>query len=386
MVSTNTTTVDFNASGFSVVDNFVDQNAGGISSQNDKNGDDSKKHLTTTSSTSRSQLVPSKTSGRKGVGAAVDQMSNPRDGVASKAAIAQKILRVGAKKRRKGMNMDDDDDEDNDAGMHADTPRDDDSDEESGSECGRTEITDDTDKQQLVKESGQPRVDATTKPKKKKKGRKERKIQESNQLLDGLIAKADHEASEASKGSTGKDANISNSNDDDDDDVCRQAKDQDADEQNEAKAKQQRARRKVRSRQKNVRKDTRLEKPAHLIPGQTRHYQGIPLTTETREKLHLPPPSSRTRKEASTAKRTAQDNHDHFNAATSYVKDSISQQPLAVDYLMSDDNENGMSEAVIAPNTATMCGDRSDVKTKKESKTKPPKKGRQRPSKYKNLR
>lgn len=49
-----------------------------------------------------------------------------------------------------------------------------------------------------------------------------------------------------------------------------------------------RKRRKVRSRQKNIYKDHRSEKPQHLLPGH-RHYQGRPLTAETRQKLNLPP-------------------------------------------------------------------------------------------------
>ena len=46
-------------------------------------------------------------------------------------------------------------------------------------------------------------------------------------------------------------------------------------------------RKKVRSRQKNIYKDQRDVKPAHLVPGH-RHYKGRPLTAETRAKLHMP--------------------------------------------------------------------------------------------------
>lgn len=54
----------------------------------------------------------------------------------------------------------------------------------------------------------------------------------------------------------------------------------------EPRAKKQR-RKKVRSRQKNIYKDRRTEKPLHLIPGQ-KEYAGRPLTSETRSRLHLP--------------------------------------------------------------------------------------------------
>ena len=51
-------------------------------------------------------------------------------------------------------------------------------------------------------------------------------------------------------------------------------------------------RRKVRSKQKNIRKDNRKTKPDHLIVGQKK-YQGRPLTAETRARLHLPEPKLR---------------------------------------------------------------------------------------------
>ena len=53
-------------------------------------------------------------------------------------------------------------------------------------------------------------------------------------------------------------------------------------------------RRKIRSRQKNIRKDNRSdgEKPQHLVFGK-RTYDGRPMTRETREKLGLPTPKAR---------------------------------------------------------------------------------------------
>ena len=55
-------------------------------------------------------------------------------------------------------------------------------------------------------------------------------------------------------------------------------------------------RRKVRSKQKNIRKDTRgmHEKPKHLRVGAS-NYQGRPLTDETRAKLNLAPSKTQTR-------------------------------------------------------------------------------------------
>jgi len=70
-----------------------------------------------------------------------------------------------------------------------------------------------------------------------------------------------------------------------------------------------RKRRKVRSRQKNIRKDNRSadEKPAHLIRG-NHNYQGRPMTQATREKLNLPPPNkSKHRTNFSNQKTTSGD-------------------------------------------------------------------------------
>ena len=54
--------------------------------------------------------------------------------------------------------------------------------------------------------------------------------------------------------------------------------------------KKRKRRRKVRSRQKNIRKDTRpvQERPKHLILG-AKFYEGLPITPETRHKLGLEP-------------------------------------------------------------------------------------------------
>jgi hypothetical protein len=58
----------------------------------------------------------------------------------------------------------------------------------------------------------------------------------------------------------------------------------------EETASKKRKRRKIRSKQKNVRKDNREKKPRHLLPGY--NYQGRPLTEETRKRLGLPDPKT----------------------------------------------------------------------------------------------
>ena len=64
---------------------------------------------------------------------------------------------------------------------------------------------------------------------------------------------------------------------------------------NGANKKRKPKRRKVRSKQKNIRKDTRgmHEKPKHLRVGAS-NYQGRPLTDETRAKLNLAPSKTQT--------------------------------------------------------------------------------------------
>jgi hypothetical protein len=56
-----------------------------------------------------------------------------------------------------------------------------------------------------------------------------------------------------------------------------------------------RKRKKVRSKQKNIRKDHRITKPEYLIASNTSDYRGRPLTPETRSRLNLPPSRSHMR-------------------------------------------------------------------------------------------
>jgi hypothetical protein len=55
-------------------------------------------------------------------------------------------------------------------------------------------------------------------------------------------------------------------------------------------ASEKKRRKKVRSRQKNIRKDHRAEKPSHLQIHAATEYRGRPLTPATRLVLNLPPP------------------------------------------------------------------------------------------------
>jgi hypothetical protein len=82
-------------------------------------------------------------------------------------------------------------------------------------------------------------------------------------------------------------------------------------------------RRKVRSKQKNIRKDTRSvqEKPKHLVPGRL-IYEGRPMTAETRSKLSLPPSKLKTH------------HQHHFDQSTTTSNNTEVGLKLAVDDLL----------------------------------------------------
>lgn len=118
-----------------------------------------------------------------------------------------------------------------------------------------------------------------------------------------------------------------------------------------------RKKKKIRSRQKNIYKDTRLaqHKPSHLIMGRPGFY-GRPLTAETRGRLNLPPSRS-------------SQQHKNFeeNSPTETISSEGNGIKLAIDDLL-DIDKLGAEEIAMAvdkPNT-----------TKKKRKKK---------SKYKNL-
>ena len=94
-------------------------------------------------------------------------------------------------------------------------------------------------------------------------------------------------------------------------------------------------RKKVRSRQKNIRKDNRDVKPEHLVPG-SRNYKGLPLTPETRAKLNLPvmaksPFASDRQWDQGNWDDGGANNEDIGYAGDITQGDSLDAMPLAVD-------------------------------------------------------
>jgi hypothetical protein len=126
---------------------------------------------------------------------------------------------------------------------------------------------------------------------------------------------------------------------------------------------------KKRSRQKNIRKDTRgHNRPGHLIPGRS-DFSGRGLTAETRKAMNLPPKSKYHSKAHDEEKKP--ENHD-FGLS------------LGVDDLLGQPVSAAGDDLGVAPDEKTGGQDVNSVKKVKESKGKPRKKTRK--SKYKNLR
>jgi hypothetical protein len=235
---------------------------------------------------------------RRGVGSSVPSNAVHRD-------LTSKFLAVG-RKRRRG-------DEDNEDVHDANS----DADEDDEEEAGRTAI---------AEPSNTSRTDSNTSntPEPKQKlGGKERK---------GFLQPTKEDGSAKENSKTSNDAVV------------------DGDVQTESVKKYKR--RKIRSKQKNIRKDNREQKPAHLMVG-GRNYQGRPITVETRTKLNLPAPKARM----------------PFSTDESHEEDhgEVEAGGLALDDLLKDDPKHG----VTSPPSSRAKG------VSKKNKSKP---------KYKNLK
>ena len=193
---------------------------------------------------------------RRGVGSTLAPKTPNQD------LISKRVLKVGTKRNREN------DDEEEDV-----TAKDDDDDDEE--DAGRTAITP---KERPVNvnapEKEQVKVTANKEGGSKKLGKKERE-------------RVKKEAEEAAAAGT------ETKNEDMEDTGVAEAEEED-DTNKKGNSNNKKKRRKIRSRQKNVYKDSRSleEKPKHLVPGK-RLYQGRPLTSETRTKLGLPAPKPR---------------------------------------------------------------------------------------------
>lgn len=243
---------------------------------------------------------------RRGVGSKQSFASKGRDD------LTNKLLKIG-RKRRRG----EDDEETNENETMVDEDED---------EAGRTAIATQTQR----KISLELDTSIVEKPK-KKLGKKERKRLQHQDIATDVSPSAVEDEEKARKT---HEIQVVDEND------------QEASGASQKKHK----RRKVRSKQKNIRKDNREKKPDHLVVGR-RNYQGRPLTAETREKLNIAAPKART----------------PFQLERSPSEDVGDVGGLGIDSLLEED---------IGMQVKAQDGDR-DVKDKKKKSKKP---------RYKNLK
>jgi hypothetical protein len=170
--------------------------------------------------------------------------------VSASNPLTKRLLQVGTKRKLSQKRDADDYDDDNDD-EQAEKDKDDDEDGDGG---GRTAIEERVPTAVPVSAAilAKEAAELKSASKKKKKGKKERQ----KEGADAAEAAPKDESQEA----------------------MEEAPDNGA---------PKRKRTKIRSRQKNIYKDTRAEKPSHLIPGK-HNYQGRPMTLETRKRLNLP--------------------------------------------------------------------------------------------------
>jgi hypothetical protein len=211
--------------------------------------------------------------------------------VSASNPLTKRLLQVGTKRKLSRKRDADDYDDDNDEQAEKDN------DEDGEDEGGRTAIEEHVpavvpvSAAILAKEAAEVKAAG----KKKKKGKKERQ----KEGADAAEAVPKDESQEATE----------------------DAQDNDA-------PSQKRKRIKVRSRQKNIYKDKRSEKPSHLIPGK-HNYQGRPMTLETRKRLNLP-----LEKPASTEETWSSNWNDDQPKDT-----AVDTMPLAVDAVTEQPSE-----------------------------------------------
>ena len=208
----------------------------------------------------KNEKVVSHGSKRRGVGSAAPTNRQ-------RSELTTRVLKVGQKRGR----QDDGDDEDPPA------VEDGDDDEE---DLGRTAIASESKSAAKIESVVSDAHSSAQKPK-KKLGKKERQRMKEEEESKKDKAEASSE-NPPSQPELLDEADISQQLEDTEPGVISE---------DTSASKNKKKRRKIRSKQKNVRKDNREKKPSHLRLGY--NYQGRPLTEETRKRLGLPEPKSR---------------------------------------------------------------------------------------------
>lgn len=248
-----TTTAEFDTTGFAAVNDFF----GEVVSDGPKR----------TGEVGRNVMRGKK---RGGVGAGIVSSTTR-----SSSVLNDTVLKVGRKRR--GRDDDDDDDGEDERDINSDDDDDDDLVQ------GRTAIVDKavTKKSSRIENKQQGTIGPSHS---RKPGRKERQKGKLTVSQDNNRKQETVEASKSLIDTVGLSSSPVQHNDhgNEGDETNHPGK-----KESTSTSSQQRKRRKVRSRQKNIRKDNRSlqEKPSHLIPG-TPLYQGRPITPATRERLN----------------------------------------------------------------------------------------------------
>jgi hypothetical protein len=243
---------EFDTSGFKAVDKFFSGSGG-----DDHDDDD----VVVKGNKSSMNSIQGKRRG--GVGA-IKQSSSQ-----SNTNLTNQVLKVGKKRNRDNQQGDVDDDDDDGEGDNDSTEDDDDL------NIGRTAIAKGSSQKKIANESDSYQQSTSSKKKNKRKpGKKERQLQQQQEHQE------QEEQTIESTGPEGAPEKLF--------DHTAVTKDQQKSGTAETNTNTRRKRRKVRSKQKNIRKDNRSisEKPSYLIPGNP-GYKGRPITQATKEKLGL---------------------------------------------------------------------------------------------------
>jgi hypothetical protein len=209
---------------------------------------------------------------RRGVGAQADAPSSTTasTNTLNQSKQEQRILQVGSQRRRKRPGYNDDDEDDQDVEPNNDNG---DSGDEVDEEKGRTAMIHDINNKKIVylKAMSTATTSAVSPQQmKKKQGKKERKLQQTDSVSGENVEKG--------KGNCDESATNNSKNA-----VRLELNEEDEVENTKQHEKPKRKRKKIRSKQKNIRKDHRDVKPSHLL-----QQGGRPLTAETRAKLNAP--------------------------------------------------------------------------------------------------
>jgi len=313
---------------------------------------------------------------RLGVGAGTTPSDHQHDARKNARGLAvhdrQRILQVGSKRRRRGDNDDDDasgsdheveeeEEEGRTTAIDKKSNAEDDSNTKGSASISRRLVSASV----LAKEQA---IDQLKQQKKKKLGKKERqrlaKESETKKLEEEVIHDTGANSAEGAQYEKGiSTTGVDTTN-------------------NSSKGNKHKRRKKVRSRQKNIYKDQRDVKPAHLVPGH-RNYRGRPLTAETRAKLHMPKIDPRSPFTGDGEWSAVGDWNDNAvpgnNNYDGSHADALDAKPLAVDQFETtismtkkDDEETGAS---LVPRKDESTEKRSSKRKRKKLKSK----------KYKNL-